>query len=114
MASPSKVLKKVIEPAFFSNPHEQRVYAYLEQFIGGMSVDEVKRFLRFVTGNTVLTSKDIFVSFNGLSGIARRPLAHTCSNILEIPYTYATFLEFVEEFSAVLASDADCWAMDAM
>lgn len=70
-ASPAKVLKKLVEPAFFANAHEQRVFTYLEQFIGAMSVQEVRQFLRYVTGSTVLTDSKLFVEFNALSGAAR-------------------------------------------
>lgn len=86
---------------------------YLEQYIGHMTVVEVKRFLRFVTASPVLTGENISISFNALSGIARRPIAHTCANILELSYTYSTYLEFVEEFKALLNNN-DCWAMDCM
>ena len=65
-----------------------------------------KAFLRFVTGSSVLTSDTINVSFNALGGAARWPIVHTCSNLLELSNTYCTFLEFVEEFTALLSQDA--------
>ncbi len=111
-ANPSKVLEKIHEP-LFSNPNEQRVFNYLGQYIGEMKLDETKRFLRFVTGSSVLTDTDICVHFNALSGAARRPGAHTCTNTLVLPYTYVTFLEFVEEFSTLLSNE-HCWEMHAV
>lgn len=82
-----------------------------------MKVAEVKCFffLRFVTGSSVLTSDTINVSFNTLGGAARRPIAHTCSNLLELSNTYCTFfLEFVEEFSALLSNEEFCWSMNCV
>ena len=112
-ASPEKVLSKTTEPDF-NNANEERVFGYLQQYIGGMKVEESKRFLRFVTGSSVVTVDSIKVSFNALSGLARRPIAHTCSNLLDLPQTYNTFLEFVEEFSVLLASEDFCWSMNSL
>ncbi len=112
-ANPEKVLEQIEEP-IFANMNEQRVFGYLEQFIGEMKVTEAKRFLRFVTGSSVLTVETIRVSFNALVGAARRPIAHTCSNILELPYTYSTFLEFSKEFTALLDNDEFCWSMNSV
>ncbi len=71
-ASPSKVLRTLVELAFFANLHEKRVYTYLEQYnIGGMSVQEVRQFLRYATGSTVLTDSNLFVQFNALCGAGR-------------------------------------------
>ena len=91
-ASPSKVLELLVEPEV-TNPVQIRVYHYLEQYIGNMNADEVYMFLRFVTGSSVLTSS-ITVVFNNLSGLARRPIAHTCSCMLELSSSYTTYGEF--------------------
>ena len=112
-ANPEKTLEKIQEP-FFNNRNEQRVFMYLQQYIGEMKTDEVKRFLRFITGSSVLTNEDINISFNALTGIARRPIAHTCSSLLELPYTYNTYLEFVSEFSTLLNNEEHCWAMNSV
>ncbi len=45
------------------------------------------------------------VQFNMLSGLARRPIAHTCSNILELPATYQSYPEFMKEFQQVLSDE---------
>ncbi len=106
--SPEKVLEVIEEPEFL-NPSEERVFVYLQQYIGEMKVDEAKRFLRFVTGSSVVTGNNITVCFNGLTGASRRPIAHTCSNQLDLPYSYTTFLEFVDEFTTLLRNDEFCW-----
>lgn len=79
-----------------------------------MTLDEVNRFLRFVTGFSVLTGNRISVTFNGVSGFALCPKTHTCGSVLDIPYTYTTYLDFVQEFSCLLNSDEYCWAMDSL
>lgn len=111
-ARPEKVLETLIEPDF-RNENERRVFTYLQQFVGEMKVTEARRFLRFVTGSSVLTCENITVYFNALVGAERRPIAHTCSNELELPYTYGTYLELVEEFTAVL-DNKECWEMNSL
>lgn len=112
-ANPEKVLERIVEPDF-RNSNEQRVFGYLQQYVGGMKLDEAKRFMRFVTGSSVVTCDCIRVCFNSLSGLARRPLAHTCSNQLELPHNYNTFLEFVQEWTVLLGNEDYCWSMDSL
>ena len=52
----------------------------------------------------------IQVNFTNLSGLGRRPIAHTCNTVLELSSTYQSFPELREELSAILASDY--WEMD--
>jgi hypothetical protein len=111
-ASPEKVLEQVQEPTFAS-PDEERVFGYLQQYIGEMKLDEVKRFVRFVTGSSVLIDGNISITFNGVSGAARRPFAHACSSQLELSYNYSTYLEFAAEFTALLSNE-DCWSMNSL
>jgi len=54
------------------------------------------------------------VQFNMLTGIARRPIAHTCSNLLELPATYSSYSDFVKEFKLVLSDETYAWFMDAI
>ena len=111
-ATPAKVLGILqSEP---SNPCEERVMSYLEQFVGGMGGDMLRRFLRFVTGSSVCFREEIGVVFNGLSGIARRPIGHTCGGTLELSSSYNTFPEFVSEFEQILSQPESCWTMDAL
>ena len=113
MANPEKILEKLEEPVF-RHSNEGRVFSYLQQYIGEMKLEEAKRFLRFVTGSSVLSSDGISVCFNALEGAGRRPISHTCSNKLELPYTYGTFLEFAEEFTALLRCGELCWSMNTL
>ena len=61
-----------------------------------------------------MVSGGITVTFNNLSGIARRPIAHTCDCCLELPSAYTSYLEFEHEFNAVLADDNYAWQMDSI
>ena len=112
-ATPAKVLSVIDEP-FQENDCQSRVFGYLRQYIGDMKMDEVRRFLRFATGSSVLIAEHITISFNGLNGLARRPIAQTCSCTLELPSTYQSFLEFKQEFTAILADEDYNWDMLAI
>ncbi|XP_039612787.1 uncharacterized protein LOC120531381 isoform X12 [Polypterus senegalus] len=86
-------------------PEEDVVYYYLRDFIKSLYLDDMCKFLQFVTGSPLLPYDGIKVSFNRLSGTQRRPIAHTCSNIIEIPVTYTSVQEFRREMRSVLYSD---------
>ena len=111
-ATPDKVLKVIKEPQYMSMS-EQTVFGYLLRYVGNMKVEEVRRFLRFVTGSSALTVEEIKVQFNSLSGLSRRPIAHTCASSLELSTTYSTCIEFCEEFTAILSNEFS-WIMDAI
>ena len=75
-----------------------------------LDIATLKKFMRFCTGSDLLLQDHIDVSFVNVTGIARRPVAHTCSCLLEIPKTYESFPGFRTEFLAVL--NANVWIMD--
>ena len=83
---------------------------HLRRFIRELDTDHLKRFLRFCTGSDILTEKCIEISFVNVTGLARRPIAHTCSSLLELPKQYENYLKFRGEFMAVL--NANIWVMD--
>ena len=73
-ADPSKVLELLTtEPEDELNSSEQRVYLYLQQFVGNMRSDELQNFSRFVTGCSVCPNSNIKVIFNTLSGLSTTP-----------------------------------------
>jgi hypothetical protein len=88
-----------------------RVLGYMKTFIGNLEQTDLRNFLRYVTGSSVRVDEEITVTFNKLSGLARRPVSHTCSNVLELPVTYKTYPEFAQEFLSVLR-DEFAWPMD--
>ena len=111
-ATPSSVLKQIQEPELM-NAGESRVYNYLLSFVGNMKQNELRLFLRFVTGSAVLMAEPIKVSFNSLTGLARRPISHTCDCGLELSVSYSSYPEFEEEFFTVLHNELS-WQMDAI
>ena len=111
-ASPSAVLQ-MLEDAVGMNPNEERILMYLRQYVGSMTFDTLRNFLRFVTGSSACSSMKIGVHFNSLSGVSRRPIAHTCAPSLELSCTYKSYPEFVDEFQACMA-DPYSWIMDAI
>lgn len=92
-------------------PNEERVFGYLLQYIGNMRVEELRTFLRYVTGSSVMLAKSLTVIFNSLSGFARRPIVHTCNCSINLPSTYMSYMDFEQEFSAILADTQYSWEM---
>ena len=95
------------------NANQSRVFSYLKTFIGNLADRDLTNFARFVTGSSVMLDKTISVSFNSTVGLARRPISHTCSCILELSTTYLTYPVFGEEFLTILRSDI-AWPMDGV
>lgn len=93
--------------------NKARVFSYLKTFIGNLTHQDIRNFLRFVTGSSVMIDKKITVSFNYVTGLARRPVSHTCNCILELPATYPSYPEFAEEFLIILRSEI-AWPMDCI
>jgi len=83
---------------------------YLDQFICRLDQDELDLFLHFVTGSSVMPDKISF-TFNQLAGELRRPIAHTCSNTLELSSTYSSSQELKREFMAIL-NNTVCFQMN--
>ena len=112
-ATPAKVWAIIEEPNE-ADASQCRVFQYLQHYIGNMKSDEVRQFLRFTTGSSLMIAKRISIKFNMLSGLARRPIAHTCGCVLELPSTYLSYLDFEQEFKAILSDDEYNWQMDAI
>lgn len=107
-----KVLSLLQEP-YFRNEAEDDARLLLRKCIGNMSSVELRHFLRFVTGSAVITVKGINVTFNKLSGLARRPISHTCTGTIELSSTYSSLPEFEAELKTVLHSEYS-WTMDCI
>ena len=113
--TPSKVLS-LLELPSASNENESRVFGYLTTMVGNMKVTELTHFLRFVTGASACIVPKITVEFNGLKGFARRPIAHTCDSVLELPTSYVNYDDFFSEFQLILTETREtfAWRMDAI
>ncbi|CAH3036081.1 unnamed protein product, partial [Pocillopora meandrina] len=84
---------------------------FLKRYIKGLDTPQkLSKFVRFISGSELMLFDAVQVNFTNLSGLGRRPIAHTCNTVLELSSTYQSFPELREEFSAILASDY--WEMD--
>lgn len=64
-----------------------------------------------LVGADMLIGKDIKVSLvTPSSDFTRRPVAHTCGCVLELPNTYTSYVDLRNYFNVVLKSDV--WSMD--
>ena len=93
-----------------SNEGERDALKFLKRYIKGLDSSMLATFLRFVTGSDLMLFHSWEINFTQLDGCARRPVAHTCTNTLELPSTYQSFPELREEFNQILK--ADNWEMD--
>ena len=90
------------------NPGEEWILAYQLSLIGNMGTNDIRNFLRFTTGSSVCIADKISVAFNSSSDLARHPIAHTCSNTLELSASYINYHDFLTEWHAIL-SDTNEW-----
>lgn len=105
-------VKKVLglmEATPSSNPQRDAL-SYLKRYIRGLDDEKLVKFLRFCTGATIICIDKIKVHFTNLHGIERRPIAHICGALLELPTTYQSFPEFREEMNNILSSEF--WEID--
>ena len=88
---------------------------YLRTLVGRLSTEDLRHLMRFITGSSVCSEKNITIQFNGLTGLARRPIAHTCDSTLELPTAYCNYSDFYE-MCCILAQTEDevAWKMDAL
>ncbi|XP_046582796.1 uncharacterized protein LOC124290148 [Haliotis rubra] len=113
--NPRKVIKILSFPDEMS-PVQSATSGFLTKYIRELNSDDLSKFLRFCTGSDLLLTtgngenKPIFVRFNTLSGLSRRPVGHTCGQVLDVPEQYDSYIEFRAEFNSLLRSDI--WIMD--
>lgn len=107
--TPKKVIKML--DASPENDAQRISLEHLTRFIKSLG-SNVAAFLLFTTGASVmLDGQKLKVSFNELTRFARRPVAHTCAPMLQLPSTYQCYIELVEEFSAILR-EKSAWAFN--
>lgn len=107
----NKKVAQMIKPSSENlNPQEQTALNHLLRYVRSVDQRKLEIFLRFCTGSTVLCKDTIEVTFNRLCGLSRRPVAHTCGAVLELPCTYSSYPELRKELDNVLSGD--CFAMD--
>ena len=98
----AKKVIKALQPKANSESEKQS-FEFLKQFIKSLDRSSLKGFLKFVTGSDVLLKdQKISVAFYVVDGLARRPIAHTCGPLLEVPCTYQSYNELAEEFNSIM------------
>lgn len=98
--------KKVCD-LLLANPQtkeEAQSLRFLQQYIRAQNQEGLGALLRFMTASPVIAITEINVEFTKTTGLARRPVAHTCGPMLELPSTYTSYREFRSEWQSVLAS----------
>ena len=95
---------------------ECQSFKFLKKYIKELDDGKLSTFLRFATASDLmLTDTDqeyhrLTIRMVDSSGLARRPIAHTCGRVLEIPKAYESFPIFRSEFNCILNSQV--WVMD--
>lgn len=85
---------------------ENQSFRFLQQYIRGLDDTGLRRLLRFLTGSDVICVNKVEVLFTPTVGLARRPVAHTCGPVLELPWTYTAYPELRTEMDSILASES--------
>ena len=89
---------------------ESDVAKYLKKYIKDIEIAKLEQFLRYCTGSDILTVEKILVEFTSLTGTERRPIAHTCGCVLQLPRSYESYMDFRYEFDSILSHNI--WIMD--
>lgn len=89
---------------------ERQCLEFLQKFIRSLDFAALGTFLKYVTGSDIMP-ENMEVSFTSMDGFARRPIAHTCGPLLELPRTYISYSELAEEFTSLLR-DKGAWGFN--
>ncbi|XP_067660955.1 uncharacterized protein [Haliotis asinina] len=103
--TPTKVVDCILAEGEYIRPEEEKVLYFLKQFVRGLDQEDLMSFLHFVTGSIHMPDGGIKVSFTKLAGELRRPIVHTCSNLIEISVLYSSFQEFRREMTQYLRNE---------
>ena len=79
------------------------IYIYIYTHTVRKSMSSTRFTVFQITGSTALLAEHISVTFNTMSGLARRSIVHTCGCILELPTSYLSYPEFEKEFDCILS-----------
>ena len=71
--TPGAVVNAITAPDNM-NANETRVYGYLKTFVGNLNHQDLRNFMRFVTGSSVMIDQSIVLTFNNVVGLARSPI----------------------------------------
>ena len=87
---------------------ERQCLDHFKKYIRSLQGSSLSVFLQFITGSDIISCDSIEVTFSALEGTSRRPVAHTCGPLLEIPSSYQSYNELSEEFSELL-QNKEAW-----
>ena len=85
-----------------STEAEHTCLDHLKRYIRSLEGSGVNQFLAFITGSDVIVHECITVSFLEHVGTEKRPIAHTCGPVLELPSTYDSYNELAEQFNYII------------
>ena len=105
--------KKVVNilDASPQNEAQRNALAHLVRYVKSLG-SNVCAFLQYTTGaDIIVEGQKLKVTFTELDNLQRRPVAHTCGPLLELPCTYQYYNELVEEFSSILREKSS-WSFD--
>lgn len=104
-----KVLKLIT--ALPENNDQAEALKYFQQYVKAQeNSTPLKKLLRFLTGSDAITVDKITLTFTNIEGFTRRPIAHTCGPVLELPSTYRSYPELRSDFDNILSS-RECMEM---
>ena len=96
--TPENVIKAIHPDE--SNAQDQRITTWLHRYIRYCSVEQLRRFLRFVTGSSCITPNlAIQVQYCNQPQSYLRPLVKTCFKILFLPRQYSSFTQLRENLN---------------
>lgn len=106
----TNLLKNLQCPDKDDSEIKRKVFGFLKKFIREADQMLCTKFLRFVTGSDIITD---YININFTSAkdnYSRSPVAHTCTNTLDLPMSYDRFIDLRSEINSILASNV--WVMD--
>lgn len=98
-----KRVSQLFETTKVLSQREQTTFHHLQRYVKNADQTTTEEILCFCTGSSAICVDKIMVCFNAETGLNRRPVAHTCGAILEVPYTYSSYPEFRTEFDNILS-----------
>lgn len=107
--TPRRIVNMLTFPDNLS-PTQSDVKKYMLKFVKELDPENAGRFVRFCTGADLICTDNIQVEFSLLQGFQRRPVAHTCAGLLQIPEEYTSYPDFRNEFLSIFSSNI--WVMD--
>jgi len=108
--TPTNLLKNLQCPDKDESEIKRKVFGFLKKFIREADQMLCTKFLRFVTGSDIITDQ-ININFTSAKdNYSRSPVAHTCTNTLDLPMSYDRFIDLRSEINSILASNV--WVMD--